>query len=180
MRNRIGIAAAVAFCTLIWTVACYGETAPHEYESWKSRKIGTTIRVEATDTAHPGVVRVETQKLVRIGDGDLTVEETSGSPGAKPSQRRILPDKPEPQPATAPAASTTRPDGVVAEGDEVMDVAGHSVHAHWVKRMPYPDTSMTMWTSVEVPGGFCKVQEVTDSKSEHRERTWTLVEIKEP
>jgi hypothetical protein len=61
-----------------------------------------------------------------------------------------------------------------------MDVAGHSVHAHWVKRMPYPDTSMTMWTSVEVPGGFCKVQEVTDSKSEHRERTWTLVEIKEP
>jgi hypothetical protein len=116
MRNRIGIAAAVAFCTLIWTVACYGETAPHEYESWKSRKIGTTIRVEATDTAHPGVVRVETQKLVRIGDGDLTVEETSGSPVPSPANGASCPTSPNrnprrPRPRARPGRTASSPRG---------------------------------------------------------------------
>ena len=190
MFKQIVSAIVPSFCLLFLAQVCSAEVAPHEFESWKSCKIGTVVRMEERDSSNPERIRFQISTLIKLTSTEASVEEVrveiskDGRKEDKPSIRRIIPDVPK-TPNTLkeaisggkPATAASPADGVT-EGDEEMTVAGQKVHAHWRKEKPYPDTTKTVWTSEEVPGGFVMIQDVTKSSDSTRERTWKVVEIK--
>ena len=190
MFKRLIALSAPCLSLLMLAGVCSAENAPHEFESWKACQIGTTVKMEERDTAYPDVVRTTTVKLIEINDKEGKVEairDGGTHPNDnKPEFHRIMPDESVATSTTKPTATvahtgpTTKPNGVIGEGDEDMVVAGRKVHAHWVRKSFYAGSTETVWTSVEIPGGFAMIQEVENTDNNHRERTCKIVEINVP
>ena len=188
MINRTVLWCGSCLClALASSVRAEGDGTRSQYLSWKSFKVGTSIRYE--DNSNPQILRYKTEKLVALTDDSVTLELREGTITADGTKKEKQPETYQADANEPDGPPIINPHAVLTQGDEDILVAGRKVHAHWVKKVikdydPIAKDNVTInetdWKSDEVPGGEARFKDVTVHDSGNIEQfDWNVVEIDE-
>jgi len=144
-----------------------------EYAQWAQFKVGSFVTLK--NTAQFGThksISLSTQTLKSVAKDKIVIEtrmEVEGFKQKIPPQTRVIPAK-----IAKPKKPTTtqpkdKPDLKTKEGEEVLDIDGRKIKAHWVEsqtKIGEIVTKSKVWNSKEVPGGVVKMTSQTSGKVE--------------
>ncbi len=178
---------ALAFTALAATHALpFEEIESPLYKSWVRFPVGTTITTRAvTERDGHRAETTTTSQLIASTNDKVVIEAVSVSdatgqrienPPQRFEYRRVFPLLPG-----VKKEDVGKPKGVIAEGDETVEVAGKSYAAHWYDARGTTDAGPSItrtWMSEEVPGKLLKA--ITRVPKADKTATLKLVEIRTP
>ncbi len=146
-----------------------------DYAHWAQFKVGSFATMKSTTLVggHKSV-SFQTKTLKSVAKDKIVIEMTIEIAGL---EQKIPPQKLEiPAKITQPATPKTptsqpkdKPDSKTKEGDEVLDIDGQKIKAHWVESQIKAGDIITkskIWNSEDVPGRMVKMTSRTEGSVE--------------
>ena len=176
----------LALMSILLTLAPSEDVESPIAKSWAGREVGTSITLRSvTESKGRQVSTTTVDRLVSVDDAKVILErsttveadgQTTELESTSLEYRRKFPLLPGVKPE-----EIGRPKGVVASGQETIEVAGEEYEADWYETEGTteagPSTTRS-WISDEVPGKLLK--SVTKVPAADKTTTITLIEIGTP